>query len=206
MLPSHESKRSNGLSSVSVVNWRVVASLFWLLLSLGVVYYGFRLNYLSYYSYDLKCDQYQCSFIKDDDHDKVIEFERSMIQKVDLVKLKDGIIIGTIPGNDDKHFIPREFSVAISLSGTLHDPHGNDKILKPFLIRPPTHSKARCNTDKRKIDWYREFKSDKLHLKFTSSVTVWGILLILFGASSALLSVVVGQWSDPTPKRLKKLS
>jgi len=216
MLPSSSSPskyRSNGLRSNSVlseINWKVAASLLWLLLSLVAIVYGIRHNYISYYSYDLKCDRYQCIFTKHDDHDKSITFERSMIHSVDLVKMKDGEVYGIIPSNDDKNFIPREFSVQITLSGTLdhhlHDDHHN-AVPKPFLIRPPTHSKSRCNTEKRKIDYYRTSdKEDNLHLKFSASVTVHGILLILFGTASALLSIVMGQWSDPTKKRLKKLS
>jgi hypothetical protein len=207
--PSHyQSKRSNGLGSnysFSEINWKVIASLLWLVISLGAVVYGIRYNYVSYYSYDLKCDRYQCIFIKHDDHDKSITFERSMIYAVDLVKMKDGEVYGVVPSNDDKNFIPREFSVQLSLSGTLHADHHND-VPKPFLIRPPTHSKSRCNTDKRKLDNYRTNKVNDLHLRFSASITVHGIMLILFGTASALLSIVAGQWSDPTKKRLKKLS
>lgn len=211
MLPSHESKSrqtSNGLHASSTthsMNWIGLASLCWLLVSIGAIYYGFRLNYLSHYSYDLRCDRYQCSFIKNDEHDKAVIFERSMIRNVDLVKLKDGKVVEVVPSNDNKRGIPREFSVLVTLSATLHDHHQSD-FLEPFLIRPPTHSKTRCNMEKQKIDAYRNSKAENLNLKFASSMTVSGLLFILFGLSSALLSIVMGQWTDPSPKRLKKLS
>lgn len=199
MLPSHESRRTNGIGSIHVVNWTVVASLCWLLASLGAVYYGFRVNSLSYYSYELKCDHYQCQYIKNDDYDKRIEFERWQIRFIDVVKMKGDEIIATLPSNGEW----REFSVAVTLFGILHDPHNPPP---PFVVRPNTHSVARCNMEKRKIEAYRSHKTSDLHLKSSASVTVFGIMLILCGTASAILSVIVGQWSDPTPKRLKKLS
>lgn len=44
----------------------------------------------------------------------------------------------------------------------------------------------------------------RLHITSSKHVTAVGILGIFFGFVSLIMSFIVGQWSDPTPRRLKK--
>jgi hypothetical protein len=78
------------------------------------------------------------------------------------------------------------------------------KVEKHFLLSSSDIGRRSSRDAALQINKYLERSKDSVSVSLGSSVTVVGVLMIVGGLVSAVLSLLMGQWSDPEPKRMKK--
>lgn len=195
----------NGIS-MNVVNKSVLLSLGWLVLSLFVVIYGFRDCSYNSYSYRFECKSNVCTYTAKTNEGTVVKtIGRSDLQRVDTVRLnKEGAIQDYGEGNR-RTSTKLGYSVQITYLGKQEE-GATTKHVEKLLMVPKDMGRRSSRTASSKLFTYMDKTKDKIDVKHSNSVTLFGVLCIVLGFLSSLLSCVLGQWSDPEPRRVKKSS
>ena len=85
------------------------------------------------------------------------------------------------------------------------DPNSRFKAEKKVLFAPEDMGSGHAKKINKQITKMIYKPNDPIYVKHGFSVTLVGVLGIIFGILSAILSLVFGQWQD-IPRRLKKSS
>lgn len=199
--------KSNGVN-LNVVNKWVLMSLVWLFVSLFVVYYGIRWCSHYSFSYSISCNMNSCVYTASDVNGKnITEIDRVDLRRVDTVRLdSNGSVVEVGDGNRrSPGYNKNGYSVQLSYNRPA-EPGSRLKVEKTMLFSPKDMGRRNARSCSSKIFTYIDKTKDKVEYSYSKTITLVGILLILFGIFSSVLSCVLGQWSDPEPRRVKKSS
>jgi hypothetical protein len=201
MLPSSYNQRNNGLKRIDVVNWAVALSLLWFFFSILLVFFGVWHCSNHSNSFSLHCDDNTCTYIRDGVEDTTVVFPKASLKKAQVVKIENGQVVGDAYTHVLDHRRKRKFDFSLELD--IASSLTSDKPFK-LLTLPRDMGRRHAATEQKKIMYFLEGKSTHLSVHHRNGLTLIGMLSIFLGIISAIFSCFVGQWSDPTPKRLKK--
>lgn len=188
---------------MNVVNYNVVFSLLWLLISIATCIFGIWHCRKYAFAYSLICDKHECTYLHNWDYDAKISFSREALTTYSIVRIENGKVVDKLlwhemyKDRDNLH----SFSMQIHVHSTSYHQEPTD------LLFSTTHlGKHECRKGVEKLDAYISRLKDHLFIRSQHFITTIGILCFLGGISSAIAAICFGQWSDPTPRRLKKQS
>lgn len=158
----------------------------WLLLSLVCVLAGFLHCRINSYSFDFKCDQKMCTL--SGTGQPLVTFA-----SVDLV----GAVIHEIakPKPDHGEKVVRTLKVSYNAPA---EAGSRFKVVKSALFTPHDMGETEATAGhKAVLDFKRADakRVDKVHLHDSKSTTTPGLVLLIAGGVSALMSLLLGQWS-----------
>ena len=219
---------SNSLSKIAVVNYFVLATVLWCLLSLCAIVGGIYHCRANAYSYDVVCDAAasvaipHCVFSSSFPGSETRRIARDDITDVSVVRInKAGEEVDT---NGMRHrqmtrlgstmrltYKVRAGNAQLLAGGATthdaHDAHEGDyemldggRIRTATLLFPPVDMGGNvrpAKSGRRKLDEYISRKDDKaVKLSNGKAVTIVGVLCILGGIFSTILSCLMGTWAD----------
>ncbi len=212
MLPLQytHTKNDSGVKNIPTVNSAVLTTLVWFLVSIAAVVYGISHCRSNAYNYSLVCSSTKCTIeypadrIPDFAGQPVVLDERNslVIQKSDIdftdnVSVDEqGKVVDTGP------LTARDLSKLGTTTSIryFHYPDGPSSPatrVKSSVIFPPMDmGKRKARGALRKIKEYTSGKTTGLNLQHGQAITALGILLIIFGLVSIILSLVLGTWKD----------
>lgn len=210
---------SNVLSGPSRVNLSVLATVVWCILSVAGIFWGIYLCRANAYSYDINCSGEVCVLSSTLSGIQTWRLQREDITDVRMVRInKDREVVDT---SSMRHRQLTRLGSTLQLtfkkrSGQLidpdHAPLDEHEIEPPepvvqgraakteTILFPPIDMGGNTRPAKsarRKVDDFVGRRSEK-PVKFSNgkTVTVMGILCILGGIFSTMLSCLLGAWSD----------
>lgn len=223
MLPVHGSNnKSNGISGIPVVNKKVLFSVIWTLLSLFVIFLGFRSCSRSSYSYSLSCANNLCHYkISDSNNSKrysnlgltsdtySLYFEKSDIKDTEIIRIDS---LGKPFDVNNRDGLPKTrlgYSIKMKVTNAYTDPTSLTKIKadRDIIFMPYDMGRRNSRVNTKKILEYVEGDdSSTLQVSRKKFVNLFGLLMIIFGFVSVILTLLLGKWAEDEPKRTKKRS
>jgi hypothetical protein len=203
----HSGSKNNGVS-LSSVNKYVASSLAWLLLSLFLMYYGWR--HCGTYSQvsTLSCNDGTCTLIQypNPDDVKTYTFLAQDFIESNTVRINEVGEVTTTNGLSRKEQGNLGHSVQFKFKMTPEE-GSRFKVQQTTLFSTLNLGKRPSRSMNKKINEFIENKSknENFDIASGSRVTVVGVLCIAFGVISAVAALLFGHWSDPTPRRLRKV-
>jgi hypothetical protein len=215
MLPTHSgTKAANGVSGIPTVNKSVALSLLWIIVSIGVIIFGFRHCSNNSYKNSLICDDSSCILTLSSSGiekiDSKFEFDRSDFKEVQSIKIDStGAYVDSSLKKSKKERLSS--TLRFRFMHASEEIGEDNKIIKSKMKAERIKIFGSNDIGRRltkshleRAKKYIEKKNDKLSISSGKGVTVIGILSIFFGIISLIASSFLGQFSDPTPRRLKK--
>jgi len=204
-LPIFGGGSSNNGVSLSVVNKWVLMSLIWLVVSIFIVYYGIRMCAYHSFNYEIRCTMNSCVY--KGLGQAGIEIDRVDLRRVEMVRIdSNGTVVEVGEGNRrSSAYNKNGYSCQLSYNKPAEE-GSRIKVEKTLLISPRDMGRRVAKSCSTKVYAYIDKKKDKVDFSYSRTVTVVGILMIILGVASSVLSCVLGQWSDPEPRRVKKAS
>jgi hypothetical protein len=214
MLPTHGgTKRNNGLAGIPVVNKQVLLTIAWLLASIFTIFYGFYHCRANGYSYALRCDATMCKYTTINvDNVKNYEWERDDFLNVYQGKvLREGEEVLDAEAqrassvSEKRRRRRQKGGMTLQLEFQVAAEQGSRiKVINkiPFTLHDIGRRAVRNN--EKAIKKYRDGDTDSVSISSVKRVTLLGVLTIIGGILSVLMSLLLGVWSDPTPRRMKK--
>mmetsp|Transcript_15450 Transcript_15450/g.25727 ORF Transcript_15450/g.25727 Transcript_15450/m.25727 type:complete len:232 (-) Transcript_15450:1996-2691(-) len=205
----HSGTAKNNGVALSSVNKYVASSLLWLLVSLYLVYYGW--GHCGYYSLvsSLDCVDGTCTLdlrLSPDDTKVHTFLAQDFIESTTVRINEDGNVAGT-SGLSRKEQGKLGHSVQLKFKSAPEE-GSRFKVQQTTLFSSANLGKRPARTMNNKINGFIDNK-DKSKESFSitagSRVTVVGVLSIAFGVISTAAALLFGHWSDPTPRRLRKV-
>lgn len=197
----------NGLKSMKTVNQGVVMSIVWLLGSVFVVIFGFWHCRSNAFNYKMSCDTTLCTFEYPGGHlfEETTTIERSNILYAENVHWdeREGKMVDT-KGLTNKKTSKLGLTVAVKYH--VWDEAGNTKSLETLVFPPVDMGRRKARSSLRKIKEYlnnKEEKDELLH-QHGKMVTALGVVSIVFGITSVILSLALGSWKDEKLKRVRR--
>jgi len=186
---------NNGLSKLATVNYYVLATVLWCFLSVCAIVGGIYHCRANSYSYDIRCEAGLCVLSSTIAGVQTREINREDISEVRMVRLnKQGEVVDT-NGMRHRQLSRLGSTVQFTFRSTDHDHATTETILFPPIDMGGNTRSAK--SARRKIDDYITRHSDKpVKISNGRAVTVSGILAILGGLFSSVLSCMIGSWSD----------
>jgi len=186
---------NNGLSKLATVNYYVLATVLWCFLSVCAIVGGIYHCRANSYSYDIRCEAGLCVLSSTIAGVQTREINREDISEVRMVRLnKQGEVVDT-NGMRHRQLSRLGSTVQFSFRSTDHAHATTETILFPPIDMGGNTRAAK--SARRKIDDYITRHSDKpLKISNGRAVTVSGILAILGGLFSSVLSCMIGSWAD----------
>lgn len=205
-----QQSKGNGVTGMSVVNKSVAFSLFWVVLSIGMMWYGIGHCRSNSYNYQIKCSD-SCTLIKYDplkDEDLKLEFPKADLLRVDLVRLsEEGYVVDSAkmrlePRVKYGHSLKLQIRLPADANG------GKLKTTKDVIFTTRDMSRRPARSGSSKINSYISNTKKGVNFSSSSSVTLSGILMIIIGIISAVCAFVFGEWKDKVApnKRTRKSS
>ena len=205
--------RDNGLRNIKTVNQKVVLSLIWAIASIIVIVFGFWHCRANAYNYQLQCDADQCNFVYPsnfelDDSTPLIILKEDLKFADDVTIDEETIkIIDTI-GMKSRKVNKMPKSVAIKYDVYADETRNPDsKELRTLVFQPVNIGRRKARSQARKIKDYLNVNEDTVeginmgHGKFVTAV---GIVSIVLGIVSLILSFALGSWKDEQLDRMRK--
>jgi hypothetical protein len=195
------SRGNNGVS-FSTLNFSVLLSIIWLLCSLGAVGLGFWHCRNRASNFGLNCTLNECELIRN--REAPINFLRKDLTSATYVRINaDNEVVDT---SKMKSKQARSFGYSVELKFQwAEDINSRFKAEKKTLFALEDMGSGLAKRSTSKITKGISKSGEPLNEKYGSWVTAIGLLSIIFGSLSALISLLFGQWQD-TPRRLKKAS
>lgn len=134
---------------------------------------------------------------------ETLTFPRADMKSADVVR-HDGKEVVDVSGMKRKKANKIGYTVQIKL---MQPPEEGSrlKVPKNVLIYGNDMGRGSSRTTVKKISEYIDKDADILEIQSGSGWTSFGICCVLMGFFSFIASVLVGQFSDPEPKRLRKI-
>ena len=211
MLPMstpYSRKVDNGIKNQNVVNNQVVFTLIWLCVSVVAVIWGCFNCYNNAYSYKMSCNKEMCTFTYPAAKDWLpssgnapFVLKRSDMKFIETTNVKDD---GEVVNTDGMRNVDQgKLGMSVSIKYNQMDASGDESI--QTLIFPPMNiGRRKARGVSRKIKDYVQERLDKVSSQHGQSVTAVGILCVIFGSVSVLLSFVLGTWKDEKIKKMRR--
>ena len=134
---------------------------------------------------------------------ETIEFSRSDLKSADVVR-HDGSDVVDVSGMKRKKANKVGYTVQMKLMQPAEE-GSRLKVPKHILVYRKDMGRGASRTTVKKISEYIDRDTDALEVRSGSGWTSFGICCVLVGFFSFVASVLFGQFSDPEPKRLRKI-
>jgi len=214
------SRPDNGINNISTVNSSVLWTLIWFALSIASVIIGFWHCRSNAFNYSLVCDTKSNNCIltypygrdlPDWGNQRVnIENNRIMIAKEDIEYSESVRIDENNKVIDTSPLSTKEIS-KLGMTNQIKYKHldvgSNTKVTNTILFPPIDMTRRKAQGHQRKFKDYQDGKEDKrgnkigVNLQYGKMVTAAGIIGIIFGVVSTILSLVLGTWKDDKARR-----
>jgi hypothetical protein len=193
---------------MKTVNRSVVVSIAWLFGSIFVVIFGLWHCSSTSYNYKMSCDAEKCSFEypKGSLWEPTVTLERVNILYAENVHWDD-IKKAQV---DTKGMASRKISklgmtVAVKYNQYLES-NPDQKELRTLVFPPVDMGRRKARQTLRKVKEYLNEKEDKdeLDQQHGKMVTALGVVCIIFGITSVILSLALGSWKDEKLQRVRR--
>ena len=201
------SRPDNGLKSMKTVNQSVLISIMWLIGSVVVVIFGFYHCRTNAYNYKMTCDTTSCKF----EYPVGARFmetrtiERSNILYAENVHWDE---------RENKHVDSKGMSnrkssklgLTVAVKYNIWDESGEAKSLETLVFPPTDMGRRKARSSLRKIKEYlnNRDENDEVATEHGKMVTALGVVCIIFGITSIILSLSLGSWKDEKLKRVRR--
>ena len=203
-LPVHGGTNRNNGVSIPVVNKWVVLSLSWILFSVYLFYYGFRHSRLYANISTLNCDKDSCVLrYQNSTGTSSFDFSRNDMKSTEVVRY-DGKDVIDVSGMKKKAANKVGYSVQLKVN-LAPEVGSRIKIPKLLLLHRADMGRSSSREASKKIVQYIDNDSETLVLSAGSGWTSLGVASTLIGFFSFVSSLLFGQFSDPEPKRQRKI-
>jgi hypothetical protein len=150
------------------------------------------------------CDESLCSIMyQNSTNVETIFFPRVELKNADVVR-HDGKEVIDITGMKRKKANKVGYTVQLKL---MRPPEEGSRLKIPenILVYGGDMGRGTSRTNVKKVSQYIDRDTDALDIRSGSGWTSFGIICLLLGFFSFIVSVLAGQFSDPEPKRLRKI-
>lgn len=134
---------------------------------------------------------------------ETIEFPRIDLKSADVVR-HDGTDVVDVSGMKRKKANKVGYTVQMKLMQPAEE-GSRLKVPKHVLVYRNDMGRGTSRTTVKKISEYIDRDTDTVEVRSGSGWTSFGICCVLIGFFSFISSVLFGQFSDPEPKRLRKI-
>jgi hypothetical protein len=212
MLPVHGGSggsRGNGIPYFNTINTAVLFSVLWLLVSMCVIGGGFWHCRAYSYSFSLDCTVDLCTYtssIKNDPEFASFTFPRNELVGAEIARVEGKNVIRAEDVSKTKRgrlghtviFKYKEPSEGISRMKTT-----KKQDFSPFDMgrREAKNLESKINGGTK-----RDSQTEKVKAYTSKSITVTGVLMIVFGFISLVFAAIFGVWAEANPRQLKKKS
>mmetsp|Transcript_25071 Transcript_25071/g.36979 ORF Transcript_25071/g.36979 Transcript_25071/m.36979 type:complete len:214 (+) Transcript_25071:62-703(+) len=205
-LPLHgvSKKTANGVN-FSTVNMKVVLSLLWVVGSLVCMYLGYLHCRHSSLKSTVICSDDMCHVSVRDVQavETTHSFARSDLIDAELVRINDGKVVST---SGVKRKVSSKYGYGIQIKFKIPAEEGSRiKIQKSLLLSTSDMGRSSARRGVSKISKFIDGGSKALNVFAGRSWTFLGVACILSGLASVTLAFTFGQFSDPTPRRMRKM-
>lgn len=152
----------------------------------------------------LNCDSTACTLrYQNSSGTEIVQFIRGDMKSADVVR-HDGIEVVDVSGMKRKKANKVGYTVQIKLIQPAEE-GSRLKVPRQILLYRNDMGRGSSRTAVKKVTEYIDRDSDAVDIRSGSGWTSLGICSILVGFFSFIASVLLGQFSDPEPKRLRKI-
>jgi hypothetical protein len=214
MLPQYSERKGssgNGIANISAINKQVLVSLLLAAVCVLTIFGGIWHCRTKSYSYSLRCDTKECRYYSPESkkgqpiytfpRDDFVGYEEVNVRNQKIVVPDDALREGRRRRSRSKYGYSIQFEFKHK-----SDPDSRVKSNRKILLTPFDLGRRSSRSYARQLREYMAFESDSMNLTSSNYVSALGILLIFLGSIGLIICIVVGTWSDPTPKRVKKRS
>ena len=198
------SRPDNGLKSMKTVNQNVVLSIAWLFGSIMVVLFGFYHCRANSFNYKMTCDTTMCKFEypSGDRFEETLTIERSNIMHAENVhwdERKKEVVKPVSNRSTSK------LGMTVAVKYHSWDESG-EKSLETLVFPPTDMGRRKSRTSLRKLKEYlnNRTENDEFVHEFGKMVTALGVVCIVFGITSIILSLALGSWKDEKISRVRR--
>jgi len=211
--PYTRTKPETGISNISTVNNNVALTLLWLVVSIAAVIFGFWHCRVNAYNYSLVCNEVKCHLEYPIGRDlpdfggqpiTVTEGNKIVIAKEDI------LYSDSVPVDDEGRSVDTsELSVRdiskLGLTTSIKYKHHvtatkdgppENYITNRLLFPPMDMGRRKARGQLRKFKDYISGRTTAVNLQHGRVVTAPGVLGVIFGFVSIILSLVLGTWKD----------
>lgn len=205
MLPFGIEKRrgDNGIGNIGGANTAVILTLAWCFLSISLVIFGFWHCRASSFNDFFICNEIECRLVVGGGSENTFLMHRNDLTHVEIVRVDSGNKVVNWYHLEPKQVNQLGHNIEIKFMHS-SDPGNKYQIQRHALLSHRDMSRVRVKFAYNQIFDYMQRKTDKVDVRNESMLSVIGVISICLGAISLVLSCLIGQWSDPTPRRLKK--
>ena len=205
---SRSSRVDNGLNGMKVVNNQVVVSIVWLLVSILVVFFGIYHCRANAYNYTLTCTPEGCKF----EYPSGGRFQEPVYLEKTSMKYAEVVYWDDYKQEevDTKGMPNRKMNRLGMTMGIKHDvvhENGDNRVLKTLIFPPADLGRRKARKALRAFKEYLNVKGssdNELTQSHGKIVTATGVVCMIFGATSALLSLMLGSWKDEKLARVRR--
>ena len=205
MLPIGVEKRrgDNGIGNIGGANASVLFTLVWCLSSICLIIFGFWHCRASAFSDSFICNEVECRLVVGSGQENNFLMHRNDLTHVEIVRVDRNNHVVNWYHLEPKQVNQLGHNIEIKFMHS-SDPSNKYQIQKHALLSHRDMSRVRAKFSYNQIFDYMQRKTDRVEVRNESMLSILGVMSICFGAISLFLSCVIGQWSDPVPRRLKK--
>jgi hypothetical protein len=197
----------NGLKGMKVVNNQVVLSIVWLVVSIVVVFFGIYHCRANSFNYSMSCTSDGCKFT----YPSGSRFNEPMYLEKTNMKYAETVYWDENEGRvaDSKGVPNRKLNRMGMTMGVKYEESevsGDTKTLKTLVFPPADMGRRKARKSLKAFKEYLNIKgpTDGLDQSHGRVVTALGVVCIIFGATSALLSCMLGAWKDEKLARVRR--
>ncbi len=152
----------------------------------------------------LKCNKDTCFLTyQNETGSTTIEYARIDIKSSETVR-HNGKDVVDVSGMKRKQANKIGYTVQIKVNSP-PEPGSRIKVPRQILLHRGDMGRSASRDATKKLGQYIDRDVDELNLSAGSGWTSWGIIFVLFGFFSFVASFLFGQFSDPEPKRQRKI-
>ncbi len=195
----------NGLGSMKVVNNQVVMSITWLVVSIVVVFFGLYHCRANSYNYALSCTSDGCKFT----YPSGARFNEPIYLEKTNMKYAETLYWDEYAGEvvETKGVPNRKLNRMGMTIGVRYEVSNEDsKALKTLVFPPADMGRRKARKALKQFKEYLNVKgpTDGLDQTHSKIVTALGVVCIIFGLTSAILSCMLGSWKDEKLARVRR--
>lgn len=182
----------------------MLLSIFWVLGSVYLFYYGFRHSRLYADRAELTCDKAMCTlYSQNSTGNSVIEFARGDLKAAHVVR-HDGTGIIDVSSMKRKEANKIGYTIQLKVNYS-PEPGSRLKVPRFYTFYEGNMGRSTARGHSKTIGSYIDNESHSISVSGGSGWSSLGIVSVIVGVLSFFLSLLFGQFSDPEPRRLRKV-
>lgn len=179
-------------------------SILWVLGSIFLFYYGFRHSSQYADRAELTCDKAMCRLYTQNSTDSsTVEFARGDLKAAEVVR-HDGTGIVDVSTMKRKAANKVGYTVQLKVN---YSPEAGSRLKVPrfYTLYEGNMGRSTARSGSKSIGSYIDSESQSVSVSGGSGWTSLGIVSVVVGVLSFFLSIMFGQFSDPEPRRMRKV-